>query len=138
MQSGYDWEPNASWNEWQDVSNSSLETKANWQGRIIIFNSPWPTPNKLPKNLSRFVRTSGLQDSWSTVSYELDDEQIELVEKSLTSVSSWSTLANRGVFSPNYDRKVHSKKELSIDSTEIPRWKPHIFIDIRRLELDDE
>lgn len=149
MQCG--WEPDVSWNTSQSVSNSSFEENpAKWQGRRIILNSSssvnWQKLDKQPENLFRFVCSSGPQGYCPTASYEFDDEQIELVEKLLTSVSPWSTLANkpiktiktfRGVFSPNYDRVVLSRKELSVDSAEIPRWKPHMFINRRRLESED-
>lgn len=44
----------------------------------------------------------------------------------------------RGVFSPPYRRKFLFSQEHVIRTADLPRWKPHITIDIRRLTRTDD
>jgi hypothetical protein len=43
----------------------------------------------------------------------------------------------RGVFSPNYNRKVLFSQEIEIQTAKLPRWKPHITLERRALERED-
>lgn len=44
----------------------------------------------------------------------------------------------RGVFSPTYNRRILFSKSIKIQESELPRWKPHITIDRRILEIEDD
>lgn len=44
----------------------------------------------------------------------------------------------RGVFAPAYKWKTLFSQQVEIRTTELPRLKPHIIIDRRTLEEDDE
>lgn len=44
----------------------------------------------------------------------------------------------RGVFSPTYNREVLFTQNVEISTVDLPRWKPHVMIDLRRLERKDE
>jgi len=78
---------------------------------------------------------------------EATEEQLGHPEDVVTSMTLWPPLWQhaeperrvwRGVFCPPYRREVLFSQQVEIRTAELPRWKPHITIDSRRLERLDE
>lgn len=78
---------------------------------------------------------------------EATEEQLGHPGEVVASMSPWPSLWQhdepdpriwRGVFSPSYARQILFLQDVDIQVSGLPRWKPHVAIDLRRLEREDE
>lgn len=82
-----------------------------------------------------------------TLVYEVLDEYVGFPDDVLTSISVSPPLREneeeqssilRGVFYPNYQRKVLFSKTLTLQTNKLPRWKPHATIQMRTYESEEK
>lgn len=78
---------------------------------------------------------------------EVSEENIAHTEFSMANISDRAIASLqaepepsmwRGVFSPPHQKKVLFSQEVNIRTAELPRRKPHIAINLRRLEREDD
>lgn len=77
---------------------------------------------------------------------EAAEDQLGFHEDTVVSTAPWPVLWQhsepepsmwRGIFSPTYNRKILFSQKVEFQTSELPRWKPHITIDRRTLEIED-
>jgi hypothetical protein len=89
----------------------------------------WPmeTQEAIKRRLTFFADCDPAGSVESHVTYSIDPEYPE------PEPTTW-----RGVFAPTHSREVLFSQQIEIRTADLPRWKPHITIDRRTLERDDE
>jgi len=78
--------------------------------------------------------------------YHVIEDDLGFPGEAVGSVSPWPVLwrydqpepaDSRGVFPTNYRRKVLFTKQVTLRTSELPRWKPKAIIGLRMFEEED-
>jgi hypothetical protein len=128
----------------------NLESETRKPKPIIVVRSSTSNPKDIVEK--RYWRTLGesVLAPFSTVKhllfFEATEDQLGLPGDAVASLSTWPTMWYhpepesrlwRGIFSPPYHRRILFSQEVEIRMTDLPRWRPHITIDRRTLEREE-
>jgi hypothetical protein len=143
--------------EEDEASVSTLHTAASERWPCLVFfrgASPEDISTKERNTIWGKYYWPVLRAHWPSLSrwknyilsFEVSGEQLGYPEHVVTRASRWPDLWHqdevdptvwRGVFPLTHKKKVLFTKQIKLRSTEIPRWKPTITLDRRRLEGED-
>lgn len=105
----------------------------------------WASPAPRPGALTRMMIPG--RSGRYVVLFEATEDDLGHPGDVVASMTLWPPLWQhaepeprvwRGVFSPTYPREVLFSQEIEMRTAELPRWRPHITIDLGRLETPDE
>lgn len=78
--------------------------------------------------------------------FQASEDQLEFPEDTAASMSAWPDFCKksepdrriwRGIFSPQYSRKVIFTQQVNAQIEKLPRWKPYITIDRRTIDRNE-